>query len=831
VAVTPDGQRAVSASDDHTLKMWDLGSGRELRTITGHADRVNAVAVTPDGQRAVSASSDHTLKVWDLGSGRELRTITGHADRVNAVAVTPDGQRAVSASSDHTLKVWELEAGEVLATFTCDAPAYCCGLGGSVVVGGDSLGSLHFLFLETERLDQGIPGWCRSVAGDWRPSLLVTYSREDLGYRDELVLRLKDLESAGVLNGYSEICLPPSGIAADADVDVLQDAQIGVLLVSPDFLNSDFIHTRDFRFLVSRHSEGTCRVLSVIVRPCEWMETPIRSIPTLPQGGKPVSTWVRPYEPWHEVEEAIKALVKGSDRSALQTNNYEHLDVKPGSSGDIRMLYDVFVKSGEPTATFVEPLCFGPLVVSLATPGRGIVVEGPSGIGKTTAVKKAIERVKSLDTTGARRSSAAPRFLTARRAEDVLRLKTIHGWHDGLVIVDDFHRLAKAEAAELMDYLKLLADEGEAVKKLVVVGIPGSGQTLVKLAHDLATRIDFFHLAKSELSLVEQMIAQGEDALNISFENRDQLAVAAGGSLNIGQYLCFQACLKAGVLSTRPKHLSFRADIDHCVSQIMTALELKFGETVRRVCNLGGSRDLTGVKLLQELARAEGGVVFLRELLSFKPELSPGIRKFIEEGWVESVYEKCPDARNHIFYDSESSALVADDPQLAFYLTRTSTSALMRTTGKVSRNARVFVSYSHRDAEWLGRLQVHLKPLVREGIIDPWSDRRIAGGARWKEEVEAALDSAAAAILLLSADYIASDFIANNELPSLLRRAREEGTLVLPVVLNPCRLHTSGLSDFQCVNNPEQPVGSLAFHEQELVWRKVADELERAFSA
>ena len=98
VAVTPDGRRAVSASGDHTLKVWDC-SGRELRTLAGHSGSVNAVAVTPDGQRAVSASSDQTLKVWDLDSGRELRTLAGHLSWVNAVAVTPDGQRAVSASA------------------------------------------------------------------------------------------------------------------------------------------------------------------------------------------------------------------------------------------------------------------------------------------------------------------------------------------------------------------------------------------------------------------------------------------------------------------------------------------------------------------------------------------------------------------------------------------------------------------------------------------------------------------------------------------------------------------------------------------------------------
>ena len=148
--MTPDGQRAVSASDDQTLRVWDLRSGCELRILTGHATWINAVAVTPDGQRAVSASFDNTLKVWDLASGRELRTLIGHARAVSAEAVTPDGRRVVSASDDHMVKLWELETGEVLATFTCDCAAYCCAYSDALklIVAGDAGGHLHFLRLE-----------------------------------------------------------------------------------------------------------------------------------------------------------------------------------------------------------------------------------------------------------------------------------------------------------------------------------------------------------------------------------------------------------------------------------------------------------------------------------------------------------------------------------------------------------------------------------------------------------------------------------------------------------------------------------------------------------
>jgi len=123
VALTPDGKRAVSASIDKTLKVWDLETGRVLRTLEGHSAGVFGVAVTPDGKRAVSTSEDQTLKVWDLDSGRALRTIEGHSGCVYGVAVTSDGKRAVSASSDGTLKVWDIaeaaplhETGPVLPT-------------------------------------------------------------------------------------------------------------------------------------------------------------------------------------------------------------------------------------------------------------------------------------------------------------------------------------------------------------------------------------------------------------------------------------------------------------------------------------------------------------------------------------------------------------------------------------------------------------------------------------------------------------------------------------------------------------------------------------------
>jgi len=149
VALTSDGSRAVSASMDGTLKVWDLETGSELRTLEDHTDSVFAVAVTRDGKRAVSASRDRTLKVWDLETGSVLRTLEDHSGPVSGVALTPDGKRAASASDDKTVKLWDLETGIALAAFHCDARPTCCAFAGAnMIVAGDYSGRLHFLHLE-----------------------------------------------------------------------------------------------------------------------------------------------------------------------------------------------------------------------------------------------------------------------------------------------------------------------------------------------------------------------------------------------------------------------------------------------------------------------------------------------------------------------------------------------------------------------------------------------------------------------------------------------------------------------------------------------------------
>src|SRR5260221_4546605 len=148
-----------------------------------------------------------------------------------------------------------------------------------------------------------------------------------------------------------------------------------------------------------------------------------------------------------------------------------------------------------------------------------------------------------------------------------------------------------------------------------------------------------------------------------------------------------------------------------------------------------------------------------------------------------------------------------------------------------SEHAKVFVSYSHKDQKYLERLQVHLKDLERKGIIDLWSDTKIIPGTNWREEIKRAIESATIGVLLVSADFLASQFIAEDELPPLLKVARTRGTVILPVILSPCQFDASPLSQFQAVNNPSKPLTKLSSHQKEELWNKVAKTIHEAIEA
>ena len=116
-AISPDGRTLASASFDHTVRLWNVATGKLERTLIGHQERAYSVGFDKDGTRVVSASADKSAIIWDVASGKVLHVLRGHADNVRCAVFSFDGRSVVSGSWDGTIRVWMADDGELYQTY------------------------------------------------------------------------------------------------------------------------------------------------------------------------------------------------------------------------------------------------------------------------------------------------------------------------------------------------------------------------------------------------------------------------------------------------------------------------------------------------------------------------------------------------------------------------------------------------------------------------------------------------------------------------------------------------------------------------------------------
>jgi WD40 repeat protein len=114
LALTGGGQSVIRRDNGRFVQsglvhLWEMATGRRLRTFAGHQGAVTSVCLSFDGRYALSGSTDATVKLWEVAGGQCLRTFAGHADAVTSVSLSADGRYALSGSADHTLRLWLLD--------------------------------------------------------------------------------------------------------------------------------------------------------------------------------------------------------------------------------------------------------------------------------------------------------------------------------------------------------------------------------------------------------------------------------------------------------------------------------------------------------------------------------------------------------------------------------------------------------------------------------------------------------------------------------------------------------------------------------------------------
>lgn len=142
----------------------------------------------------------------------------------------------------------------------------------------------------------------------------------------------------------------------------------------------------------------------------------------------------------------------------------------------------------------------------------------------------------------------------------------------------------------------------------------------------------------------------------------------------------------------------------------------------------------------------------------------------------------------------------------------------------------LFISYSHDDKEWLDKLKKWLKPLEQAGVVSLWDDSKILAGSQWREEIKRNIEDAKVALLLISQNFLASEFITKNELPPLLDAAKEKGVLVLWLALSSSTVSDTSIPKYLGLNDPKQPLDTLSQGDQNkyllLAYEKIKKSLE-----
>jgi hypothetical protein len=149
---------------------------------------------------------------------------------------------------------------------------------------------------------------------------------------------------------------------------------------------------------------------------------------------------------------------------------------------------------------------------------------------------------------------------------------------------------------------------------------------------------------------------------------------------------------------------------------------------------------------------------------------------------------------------------------------------------KVAITKPVFISYSHKDARWLDKLKLFLRPLEDKELIRVWDDTEIRPGSDWLGEIRNALSSARVAVFLVTQSFLDSPFIREKELPALLEQANNRGCLIFWIAVSSSTFADSPLAKIQGANAPSEPLDLMPESEQNKVFAGIYKKMKEAVS-
>ena len=243
-----------------------------------------------------------------------------------------------------------------------------------------------------------------------------------------------------------------------------------------------------------------------------------------------------------------------------------------------RSLSEVFQTVGLPKYTYVKPRHFGEVRSDIEQPGKHLLIEGPSGIGKSCVVYKVFEDLGWV--SGVQFSVKSCREPDAFQViSEFLGSAMVGKARIRALFADDFHILTEEERAEIGSRLKLLSDssfEQADTPKLILVAIPAAGSSILKKSQDLGPRLGTYRIKAADDREIEKLIDEGEQELNVLIEDRETLLTESAGNFWLAQYICNKVCAVADVHETQAQVKVLEFDLDYIRQRLMSELSNRF---------------------------------------------------------------------------------------------------------------------------------------------------------------------------------------------------------------------------------------------------------------
>ena len=328
-----------------------------------------------------------------------------------------------------------------------------------------------------------------------------------------------------------------------------------------------------------------------------------------------------------------------------------------------KYLEDVFVTEGVPLYTFVSPPNYNEILLDVRKSGKPVIIEGQSGTGKTSTIKKILEQLKI---------SIEIKYLSARKTIDIEEIINLASTaNPGYYVIDDFHRLSTEIQAKLADIAKLAAEEGEdtSMPKLILIGINQIGSELIQLVPDIAKRCGIHRISAGTLENIRDLIQKGSEEMNIAFDSPDIIFKESKGDYWLSQILCQSQCSINNVIETQAEKRTITINLSDCREKVISRLSSAYHTPVKDFCRGRRFRKSNDpyFKLLNLIGQQSSSIVDLNKLANQYEDLKGSINN-IKERRLEILLESKESLGRYFYYNSESKNFAIEDPALFYYI-------------------------------------------------------------------------------------------------------------------------------------------------------------------